>query len=288
MELCHARILGIAARLGISVVTVNGSEPEEASLFLSEEPHINQAGHDAVAARVLASFRAAVATGTRPTPAVRSAVVDATGVRCSLGAELESEVLSSRGFSLAPIGLGKMGFVGLEPHSELRVCASRVPLTEPVEIAVGFLRASRRQRPPLGLVNVSCSAGCGRCWSTYRGFKPKPDCAVHNCSFDPRAPNLSTTSTTDFAFLLAKGPAPPGAAGAPSAGASGGGCSCELSITNAAGPSAVGHRVVVRALVSGRASLRALGSFANIYHFNKGYLEAPGSRGVGKRLRRAA
>jgi hypothetical protein len=163
--------------------------------------------------------------------------------------------------------MGKVGWASREQGARLTLCASRLPLVERHEISLGFVRSNSVPpgMPAYGLANVTCSAGCGACSGLYRGMTPQRDCAAHNCSFDPRVPNKGNQgkiSVTDFSVLRAS-PAEPSASAA-----SGGDCGCELTVRNSQVASAVGFRVVVRALIVSPARHGVGRSFANVWHFN--------------------
>lgn len=310
LERAHAMMAAHAAQHPgrIETVLVNGTRAADGALFVSGDKHLNFEGHQAVAARILEAFGRLWAmrsantgklqrktahpgpglllssnatsseAGRESTPLGESedGPKQAVAVQCAIGAELGKHVLSSRGFEPKPVGQGKVGWVSLERGSHLELCASAAPLTSKHEILLGFIRASALQLPPLGLVNVSCSAGCGSCTVVYRGVGAHAPCAAHNCSFDPRAKLTDRTSVTDFSALVtmptaAVASAVPSPGGqletvpARNAAAAAADCACTVTVSNSQEASDIGYRVVVRALITAPATAGVGRAFANIW-----------------------
>jgi hypothetical protein len=183
-------------------------------------------------------------------------------------------LIRSSGFNRTHLGgfADKVGWEALSPNAALTLCASRKPLLAKSELRVGMLRGLRAANPPLGLVRLFCSRGCGSCTP----LKPDPqhawfacaehkECALTNCSYDPRLPKRSTVHAMQIDFagfaIDPQGSAAMGLTGTEpavlasvrlgEAAALAAGCACAITVANPseATPLVPGHRVVVRALV---------------------------------------
>jgi len=319
IERTHAAIVELSRQYSFAVLLVDGKSRDADDFFHPDRRHLSAVGHAFVANWTLAAFgrlaaeRAASPSPGGAPPALRGdssyaekraqSVSLRKATRCFLGAELAPIVLRSSGFNRTFLGghADKVGWEALSPNAAITLCASCEPLLARSDVRVGMLRGLRKANPPLGLVRMFCSSGCGSCSPMVIGnsllaLRKPTECHRSNCSYDPRLPARSRVRAmqTDFAGFVIDPRRPPlkplqqveesvlESARQGEAEAAAAGCACAITITNSAEaqPLVPGHRVVVRALVRAPPEAHSF-AWANSWHFKKVEL------GFRRRARRA-